>query len=587
MMAVVEMTDQEQLLLELVNRSRANPAAEASRWGIDLNQDLEPGEISNDPKQPLAPHQSLVDAARVHADDMLAREFFDHVNPDGIGPSDRAKAAGYPVGAGENIAWFGTPGFLDRNAEVTRRHEALFLSPPHRTNMMNAGYRELGNGIRFGLYEGLNSIMVAESFGNRGGDYFITGVVYTDTVTRDNFYSIGESISAVQITATRNRDGAVFTTSSGPSGGYGMQVPTGIYTVTASSSKLATPLTFGNVVVLGRNTKIDFNTRLHAVGSIAGIAYDDRDADGVRDSGEPVLAGRYVYLDANDDGIRSPDETSVATDATGAFRFNHLLPGSYVVRHETPAGWESTGSEAGWLVSLASGQNRSGLALGSEQVNKPPIAQPDSYTTDQGLQVLMDVFANDSDPDGQLVLNMTQIKTTPQHGDVGLEPNEGILIYTPSANYVGEDFFEYTVVDDGGLESNVVRVRITVNPGAGTSWRNSAISFDTNNDGFVSSIDALLILDSINLEGSRRLRFPTGNVAPPPFYDVSGDAFVSPIDALLVLNELNRIAAERRGAASAQSTAAGTRAATKSTTPDVALWAAAVDELFDRNRAVE
>ena len=44
-------------------------------------------------------------AAVLHSLDMGVRNFFDHVNPDGLDPTARAAAQGYPVGAGENIAY--------------------------------------------------------------------------------------------------------------------------------------------------------------------------------------------------------------------------------------------------------------------------------------------------------------------------------------------------------------------------------------------------------------------------------------------------------------------------------------------------
>lgn len=40
-------SDYEQLMLELINRARAAPGAEAARLGIDLNQGLDPGTISD------------------------------------------------------------------------------------------------------------------------------------------------------------------------------------------------------------------------------------------------------------------------------------------------------------------------------------------------------------------------------------------------------------------------------------------------------------------------------------------------------------------------------------------------------------
>ena len=57
---------------------------------------------------------------------------------------------------------------------------------------------------------------------------------------------------------------------------------------------------------------------------------------------------------------------------------------------------------------------------------------------------------------------------------------------------------------------------------------------DVNADGFVSSIDALLILNYLNTGGDTS---PEGS--GPPYYDTNGDGFISPIDALLVINVLN------------------------------------------------
>jgi hypothetical protein len=585
-LAAIAMTDQEQLLLELVNRARANPAAEAALYGIDLNQDLEPGEITADAKQPLAPHPALIQAARAHASDMLNREFFEHVNPDGKDPSDRARAAGYSAGAGENIAWYGTPELLERDAEVYRRHEALFLSPPHRTNMMNSGYRELGNGIVFGEFERLNAIMVAEEFGNRGGDRFITGVAYSDTVDADSFYTIGESLKSLQITATRVRDGATYTTDTGPSGGYSLQVPTGVYTVTAVGGPLKQSLTVADVAVLNWNTKVDFNSRSMGLGSIAGIVFDDADGDGQRDAAEPALGGRTVYLDSDDDGKRSPDETHLETDSAGNFAFTNLRAATYQVRQELPGGWQQTAPSGGKLtVGLAAAQQRAGLAFGAMLINATPTAADDAFTTDAGRAVSMDVFANDGDVDGQLVLESTQVLRGPENGKVVLNTVTKHLVYTPNPGFVGTDSFDYAVVDNEELESQPARVTIQVNPAVGTAWQNPNRSLDVNNDQFVSSIDALLVLNEINQGGSRRLNFPTAGSSPPPYLDVNGDAFVTALDALLVLNEVNRIAAERRQAAAAEGEPDSDHTAWVSDTslsylPADNLVATAVDHLF-------
>src|SRR3712207_1183737 len=107
-------TAYEQYFLELVNRARANPGAEAARLGIDLNQGLTAGTIANTAKQPLAMNQFLNDSAQAHSDWMLATDTFSHTGANGSSAGDRMKAAGYVFTGswtwGENISirWGGT-----------------------------------------------------------------------------------------------------------------------------------------------------------------------------------------------------------------------------------------------------------------------------------------------------------------------------------------------------------------------------------------------------------------------------------------------------------------------------------------------
>ena len=68
-------------------------------------------------------------------------------------------------------------------------------------------------------------------------------------------------------------------------------------------------------------------------------------------------------------------------------------------------------------------------------------------------------------------------------------------------------------------------------------WRNPVDSLDVSQDQLVTPIDALLVINEINLGGSRRLADARQGTAP--YLDASGDQFLSPIDALLVINHLN------------------------------------------------
>lgn len=76
-------TDAEQLFLELVNRARSDPGAEAARLGIDLNAGLVAGTIADSPKQPLAPNRFLIDSAREHSAWMLETDTFSHTGEGG------------------------------------------------------------------------------------------------------------------------------------------------------------------------------------------------------------------------------------------------------------------------------------------------------------------------------------------------------------------------------------------------------------------------------------------------------------------------------------------------------------------------
>ncbi|MFL4951842.1 CAP domain-containing protein [Streptomyces sp. MMS24-I31] len=93
--------------------------------------------------QPLKPNAVLSKAAQRHSDDMRARHFFSHTNPDGAGPAERITAAGYHwMSYAENIA-FGQPD----PASVMR---TWMNSTGHRDNILNCGLKDIGVGVTSG-----------------------------------------------------------------------------------------------------------------------------------------------------------------------------------------------------------------------------------------------------------------------------------------------------------------------------------------------------------------------------------------------------------------------------------------------------
>jgi hypothetical protein len=257
----------DQYLLEMINRGRSDPVAEAARYGIGLNDGLSSGTISTQPKQPLTFAPALIDAARGHSEWMLANNKFSHTGEDGSSPGTRMSAAGYafvsPWTWGENISWRGTVGTVNATDYVEMIAEGLFKSAGHRMNQMKPEFRESGVGVVQGNFASggmtWNALMATEKFARSGNTVFMTGVVYDDALVRaDQFYTPGEGLGGVTIEAIRTSDSQVFSTQTWASGGYTLALAGGTYTIVAKGGSLNAPIARGGVVIGTENVKVDF-----------------------------------------------------------------------------------------------------------------------------------------------------------------------------------------------------------------------------------------------------------------------------------------------------------------------------------------
>lgn len=93
--------------------------------------------------KPLVLNDALCAVAQQHCDDMAARGFFDHINPDGESPFDRMDNYGiWYMAAGENIA------AGQRSPESVM--ESWMNSPGHRANILSSDYGEIGIAYTYG-----------------------------------------------------------------------------------------------------------------------------------------------------------------------------------------------------------------------------------------------------------------------------------------------------------------------------------------------------------------------------------------------------------------------------------------------------
>lgn len=111
--------------------------------------------------------------------------------------------------------------------------------------------------------------------------------------------------------------------------------------------------------------------------------------------------------------------------------------------------------------------NDTGLvSVSVSPVNDPPDARDDADTTAQSAPVVIDVLANDSDPEGD-PLAITAF-TNGENGVVTCSPAPspgGRCTYTPDPDFSGSDSFTYTISDGRG-GTDTASVSVTVTPAA-------------------------------------------------------------------------------------------------------------------------
>lgn len=251
-------TAQEVLVVELVNRARANPDAEATRLGIGLNDGITGTPITNTPKPPLAHNLLLIESSRLHSQWMLDADIFSHTGENNSTPHERMQAVDYVFTgnwtSGENIAWGGTTAnSINLTSYAVSQHEGLFKSPGHRVNILNANFRELGVGQLQGYFmqdeRNYLSSMLTQNFARSGSSYYLTGVVYEDK-NNNEFYDVGEGLSGINIT-TNNKTYPAFN-----SGAYTIPLINGTYELSITGDALGAPVYY-SVQISNQNRKLD------------------------------------------------------------------------------------------------------------------------------------------------------------------------------------------------------------------------------------------------------------------------------------------------------------------------------------------
>ncbi len=290
-----EPSDEEQYLLELINRARMNPAAEGEwlanhpdrfiqnsyeYFSVDLNALIQEFKTYS-PVPPLAFNPALIEAARRHSKDLKDNHFQDHTGSDGSTGGDRLTEAGYDWWSyGENVFSY---------VENVDHAHAGFLADwgvpdlGHRKNTLEFDREPIWEEIGIGISSTASGDLAGKrlrrdksfSAGNHlygvdaVGPMLVTidfartwvytpkvlGVVYGD-LDGNEFYGPGEGYGGVTVSVVGTGESAVTYSS----GGYSIPVAVpGEYVLQVSGGLLGETVT-KSFTIDSHNIKVDFLT---------------------------------------------------------------------------------------------------------------------------------------------------------------------------------------------------------------------------------------------------------------------------------------------------------------------------------------
>lgn len=242
---------------------------------------------------------------------------------------------------------------------------------------------------------------------------------------------------------------------------------------------------------------------------------------------------------ANDDSVTMDEDSSATidvlandTDAEGdalTITAASVLSGSGSVvvnggvLEYTPAANRTDVTTLSYTVSDGKASDTGRVSVTITPINDAPIAQDDSATTDEDVTAVIDVLANDSDVDGD-VLTIASAELIGGAGAV--EIVNGRLEFTPAANDTAGATLGYVVSDGQTTDSATVAVSVTpVNdaPVAGndsaTATEDTAITIDAlANDRDIDG-DALRLISADVVAGVGEVRIESDQLVFTPAAD--------------------------------------------------------------------
>jgi len=145
----------------------------------------------------LSLNQSLSAAAYTKAQDMINKDYWAHVAPDGTQPWKFFGDFGYKYRyAGENLA----RDFSNASSAM----DAWMNSPTHRENILNPKYKEIGIGITEGDLAGSDTTIIVQFFGATYADKVVQPIAQAAKIEKTVAPTISPEVLISPFTTTRN-----------------------------------------------------------------------------------------------------------------------------------------------------------------------------------------------------------------------------------------------------------------------------------------------------------------------------------------------------------------------------------------------
>ncbi|MGK7901603.1 MAG: Ig-like domain-containing protein [Hormoscilla sp.] len=158
--------------------------------------------------------------------------------------------------------------------------------------------------------------------------------------------------------------------------------------------------------------------------------------------------------------------------------------------------------------------------------NELPVAADDSATIALGTEGTIAVLENDSDPDGN-PLTIIGVSDPVEGNNLSISENGDFLVYTPAADFAGEDSLLYTISDGrGGTASATVNVTAITNEppvaeddqaivATGANAEISVLANDSDPDG--DTLTIITVADpengTVDIDGDRIIYSPNDEFA--------------------------------------------------------------------------